>query len=778
MAFRNAPSAIAQALAGHAYDEPTPVQAAVLEEEAEGRDLLVSAQTGSGKTVAYGLAIAETLLDGAETLGRAGEPLALIIAPTRELAMQVQRELNWLYQYAGARVVACVGGMDPGKERRQLADGVHIVVGTPGRLRDHLERRALKVSALKAVVLDEADEMLDLGFREDLQFILETTPAERRTLLFSATLPKAIVSMAQNYQRDALRIQTVGEARGHADIEYRAIRIAYNKTEAAVVNLLRFIDPPSALVFCSTRQSVRHLEATLRERGFAAVALSGELSQSERNHALQALRDGRARVCVATDVAARGIDLPNLGLVIHADLPNDAEVLQHRSGRTGRAGRKGVSILLVPPSRRYRAEEMLARARTAYTWGDPPSAEDIRRLDLERLLESPLLTGAEEAANEDDLAMAAAVLGAHSPAAITAAFVKMYRAQLPAPEEIAVYDERRQGERTERSGRDGKKRKERSDREGPARHEHVQRERDHVQVDSRALREPREPSRPARGMVNGVWFKITVGRERNADPKWLLPEICRQGEITKADIGAIRVFDTETRFEVSPDVADRFTTLVATRKKGGVRIFLAPDAPPTDTAADAPTQLAQPAAQRERKSERSHERSSDQPYDPLAQREERAPKAYRPRDTEAGKKPPFKKRFGDKPRSDTPYDASAPDHKAPDHKARNDKARDFKVRDGKAHEGKPYAAQAHPPKPQGARPGGGRPYEGKAHDGRKSEGKPYAAQGHTGKPREDRPGGKPSGGKPHGGKPFGKPFGKPAHKGFGGKKPGKPKPRA
>src|ERR1700712_3139007 len=152
---------------------------AVVAQEAEGRDLLVSAQTGSGKTIAYGLAMAEELLDGADTMGPAGEPLALIIAPPRELAMQVQRELSWLYHYAGARVVACVGGMDPGAERRELARGVHIVVGTPGRLRDHLERRALKVSALKAVVLDEADEMLDMGFREDLQFILENAPTQR-----------------------------------------------------------------------------------------------------------------------------------------------------------------------------------------------------------------------------------------------------------------------------------------------------------------------------------------------------------------------------------------------------------------------------------------------------------------------------------------------------------------------------------------------------------------------------------------------------------------------
>ena len=259
-----------------------------------------------------------------------------------------------------------------------MQDGVHIVVGTPGRLRDHLERRALKVSALKVVVLDEADEMLDMGFREDLQFILETTPAARRTLLFSATLPKTIVTLAQHYQRDALRIKTLGATEGHADIEYRAIRIAAQQRRKRHRQSAALHGSAERAGVLRTRQAVRHLEAILRERGFAAVALSGELSQSERNHALQALRDGRARVCVATDVAARGLDLPNLGLVIHADLPNDAEVLQHRSGRTGRAGRKGVSILLVPNSRRRRAEEMLvARAgavhlgRTALRRGHP-----------------------------------------------------------------------------------------------------------------------------------------------------------------------------------------------------------------------------------------------------------------------------------------------------------------------------------------------------------------------------------------------------------------------
>ena len=190
------------ALAKRGYSELTPVQKAVLAPELRDADALVSAQTGSGKTVAFGLAIAPTLLDGKSRLPRAGSPLALAIAPTRELAMQVARELTWLYEEAGASIATCVGGMDASKERRNLAQGAHIVVGTPGRLRDHLERGALDLSALRVAVLDEADEMLDMGFREDLEEILDATPPQRRTLLFSATMPKPIVALAKRYQKD------------------------------------------------------------------------------------------------------------------------------------------------------------------------------------------------------------------------------------------------------------------------------------------------------------------------------------------------------------------------------------------------------------------------------------------------------------------------------------------------------------------------------------------------------------------------------------------------
>lgn len=546
------PQTLAQALAERGYSDLTAVQTAVLDPRAGQRDLLVSAQTGSGKTVAYGLAMAGTLLDQSTMLEPAGDPLALVVAPTRELALQVHAELSWLYAKAGGQVVSCVGGMDPRAEQRILGRGAHIVVGTPGRLRDHLERGALRTGDLKAVVLDEADEMLDLGFREDLEFILEATPQERRTLLFSATLPKDIIGMAKRYQRDAWRISLASGPRGHADIEHRVVRIAPNEIEHAVVNLLRYFESPTTMVFCNTREAVRHLQAILFERGFGVVALSGELSQNERNHALQALRDGRARVCVATDVAARGIDLPSLDLVIHAEMPRNAETMQHRSGRTGRAGRKGVSVLLVQLSRRRRAEMLLQSAGLKdVVWSGAPSAEDIATLDQERLLQHPLLTGEN---SEDDLTLARALLAERSPEDVAAALVRMYRAQLPAAEE--VFDPG----------------------PGTAPREPRHRERENNGRDSRAAdysdREPREPRpRHDNGFANGsVWFRLNIGRLKNADPRWLLPMICRHGKITKQEIGVIRIFERETKFEVNADVAERFIATAHQIERPEVRI--------------------------------------------------------------------------------------------------------------------------------------------------------------------------------------------------------------
>lgn len=565
---------LARALAERNYTQATPVQTAVLAESAVGRDLLVSAQTGSGKTVAYGLAVAKDLLAGTDRFDKAAKPNALVVAPTRELALQVQRELAWLYQYAGARVVSCVGGMDPRREQRELAAGAHIVVGTPGRLCDHLRRGSLDVSGLKAVVLDEADEMLDLGFREDLELILKTTPETRRTLLFSATLPRGIVALAKQFQKDAVRIDVDSGEGGHADIEYRAIRVVAHDVEHAVVNVLRFYEAPTAIVFCNTRNAVRHLEAALLERGFSVVALSGELTQNERTHALQSMRDGRVRICVATDVAARGIDLPKLSLVIHAELPNDPDTLQHRSGRTGRAGRKGVSVLLVPPARRRRTEIMLRQANIDAVWAAAPQADEIRKLDQERLLQDSVFT---EESTEDDLTLARALLAERSPEDIAAALARLYRARLPSPEDVIDPGQGRDFGRER--GRD-----DRGERRGP-------RERDGTGA------APGERTGFRRPMEGGsVWFRANIGRRKNAEARWLLPMLCRRGGIDKSAIGAIKIYESITEFEISAKTAEQFAAKVtAPDKEENIVIEALPNGPqslkgaaPAERHADAP----------------------------------------------------------------------------------------------------------------------------------------------------------------------------------------------
>ncbi|MBT4219009.1 MAG: DEAD/DEAH box helicase, partial [Rhodospirillaceae bacterium] len=290
--FEGVVPALAQALNKRGYSVLTPVQQAVLAPELKAADTLVSAQTGSGKTVAFGIAVASDLLGDADRFPHTKAPLALVVAPTRELALQVKRELEWLYEMTGASVVSCVGGMDMRDERRALGRGAHIVVGTPGRLRDHIERGSFNTTGLKAVVLDEADEMLDMGFRDDLEYILDAAPEDRRTLMFSATVPKSIEAMAKRYQRNAIRVATMSDKKQHLDIEYRALTVAPNDRENAIVNVLRYFEAKNALVFCATRATVNHMTSRFNNRGLSVVALSGELSQNERTHALQAMRDG------------------------------------------------------------------------------------------------------------------------------------------------------------------------------------------------------------------------------------------------------------------------------------------------------------------------------------------------------------------------------------------------------------------------------------------------------------------------------------------------------
>jgi ATP-dependent RNA helicase DeaD len=622
---------LAKALSKRGYETLTPVQQAVLAPEMVGADALVSAQTGSGKTVAFGIAMAETLLEGAERFERAPAPLALAVAPTRELALQVKRELEWLYEMTGASVVSCVGGMDMRTERWALDRGAHIVVGTPGRLKDHIERGSLDMSRMKVIVLDEADEMLDLGFREDLEFILQSAPSERRTLMFSATVPRTIAALAKRYQRDAVRIATAGEQRQHGDIEYRALTVAPRDRENAIINVLRHVDATSAIVFCGTRATVNHLTSRFTNRGISVVALSGELSQSARTHALQSLRDGRARVCIATDVAARGIDLPNLELVIHADIPKNPESLLHRSGRTGRAGRKGVSTLIVPYPRRRHVERLLSEARIDATWGKPPTADEILALDRQRILEDADLGGE---TTEEERAFAAELLSRHGADTVAVAFLRKQMAGLAAPEELtegAAGGERHQPyERDDRSNRsDRGQRGDRGDRSNRA---------------ERGERGPREEKRKRRDdFEGGVWLRLSVGRNHSAEARWLLPMLCRAGDITKTDVGAIKIHDTETHVELHPNAVDKFLETVGpTRKVEKTitvdRIAGTPEAPTPQPRAPQP---------RTPNAEALREPRADAPREPRAEAPQK-PRAETPRtpraEAEPGARPLIRRR--------------------------------------------------------------------------------------------------------------------------------------
>jgi len=506
--------ALADALAKKGYSSLTPVQDAVLEPELVAQDLLVSAQTGSGKTVAFGLAMAPTILEDAGAFMRADAPLALAIAPTRELALQVKRELDWLYREAGAKTASCVGGMDMRDERRILARGVHIVVGTPGRLVDHIKRGSLDMNHLKAIILDEADEMLNMGFREELETILGRAPEERRTLMFSATVPKAIVGLTKKYQRDAVRVHTAAEAKQHLDIEYRAMTVGNSDKENAIINVLRYYNAKNAIVFGDTRVAVNRMTQRFNNRGFSVVALSGELSQKERTNALQALRDGRAQVCIATDVAARGLDLPDLELVIHSDVPKNRESLLHRSGRTGRAGRKGVSAIIITPNRRRNAERLLRDAKITAEWSGPPSAEDIIARDNERLFADMAL---DSEVTDEERTMVTKLLKAHSPEHIATAFLRQYRAGQSAPEELthSAYD---------------------------------------PSVEDRGARKGRSRN----DFSGGVWFSLNLGRKQKAEPKWIMPMLMKSGGLKKPEIGAIKITETQTFIEVAPDGVERF----------------------------------------------------------------------------------------------------------------------------------------------------------------------------------------------------------------------------
>ncbi|HEY0708575.1 MAG TPA: DEAD/DEAH box helicase, partial [Polyangia bacterium] len=559
------------------------------------------------KTVAFGTLIAETLLgprrEGAPERPR-GAPRALVVAPTRELANQVSQELTWLLAPAKLTLGAFTGGTSVPGDLRRLRMGIDIAVGTPGRLVDLEKRGALDLSAIESLVLDEADEMLDLGFREALEHLLGVAPKERRTLLFSATMPSDINRMAATYMREPMRVdaRAKGMSTAHADIEYFAHLVRPQDRLAAVVNVL-LGNPGKAIVFCRTREGVGELHQRLVDHGFRAAAISGDRAQGERDRALGALRSGRARILVATNVAARGLDLPDVELVLHADLPENAESLTHRSGRTGRAGRKGKSVVIADMRERRKAERLLGSARTQARWTSPPTAHDVRRALIDglrsELLESVSgeLEGDDESQSdnitgddartesETNLARESAV-GASDKAArsktrvvqsggggllpeeaaeladrlraalpdrvLIASLLGRELARLPAPMPLQPINpsQRPEAPRLTTNVRAGRERADRNEPSGPTGDGGVYGTRG---------------TYGRSGWNEAVLFRVNLGASANAEPGWLLPLICRRGGVTRREVGAIRVGATSSTFEISAEAAADFAAAAAER---------------------------------------------------------------------------------------------------------------------------------------------------------------------------------------------------------------------
>ncbi len=351
------------------YREMTPIQAMTLPAMLAGRDVLGQAATGTGKTAAFGLALLSRITP------RGAAPGALVLCPTRELAAQVADELRRLARpLPHTRVLTLSGGSSIQRERASLEHGVDVIVGTPGRVLDHLQRERLDLSGIRTLVLDEADRMLEMGFVETVGAIARAVPAEHQTLLFSATFPDAVRALSTTYQRDALHVEVPAE-----DVAANISQLVYDVDRGdripALIRILGHHRPDSAIIFCNHRETCDEVAAALAKSGFAAVALHGGMEQHDRNTVLLLLRNGSLRVVVATDVAARGLDIDDLGAVINYDLPREPDVFVHRIGRTARAGRSGVAISLAHPSDGRLLDELRQGPLAGVAMSRIPSAE-------------------------------------------------------------------------------------------------------------------------------------------------------------------------------------------------------------------------------------------------------------------------------------------------------------------------------------------------------------------------------------------------------------------
>jgi len=370
------------ALSGLGYEEPTPIQREAIPAILAGRDLLGQAATGTGKTAAFALPILARMTPDR----REHDPVALILVPTRELAVQVSEAIHRYGRELGARVLPIYGGQPIVRQLRSLERGVDVVVATPGRALDHIARKTLRLDRLETVVLDEADEMLDMGFAEDIESILTETPATRQTVLFSATLPARIDKIARKHLTDPARIYMGRESAGEGEaplVKQSAYVVSRAHKPAALGRVLDIEAPTAALVFCRTRAEVDQLAESLNGRGYRAEAMHGGMDQAQRDRVMGRLRSGTADLIVATDVAARGLDIEQLTHVINYDVPSDPESYIHRIGRVGRAGREGVAVTLAEPREHRMLKAIERMTKQPITVEKVPTVADLRARQLE-----------------------------------------------------------------------------------------------------------------------------------------------------------------------------------------------------------------------------------------------------------------------------------------------------------------------------------------------------------------------------------------------------------
>ncbi|MDR2966360.1 MAG: DEAD/DEAH box helicase [Methanobacteriaceae archaeon] len=364
------------------FEEPTPIQSLAIPETLKGKDIIGQAQTGTGKTVAFGIPLLEKIYIKDKS------PQAIIICPTRELSIQVAEELGKLSSFIkGLHILPVYGGQPIGRQIRALKKGVHIIIGTPGRLIDHIQRKTLDLSGIETVVLDEADEMLDMGFREDIEKILKFTPKNRQTLLFSATMPNAIKKLTHMYQKNPKHLKIAQHIMTAPEIEQFYFETREKMKLETLSNILDIYDINLALVFCNTKRKVDRLTRDLKSRGYSADGIHGDMRQGIRDKVMGKFRKGKIEILVATDVAARGIDVPDVEAVFNYNVPSNNEYYVHRIGRTGRAGKTGYAFTFVAGKEIYRLREIQKFTKSKIKQQKIPSIRDIEKIKSNLVLD-------------------------------------------------------------------------------------------------------------------------------------------------------------------------------------------------------------------------------------------------------------------------------------------------------------------------------------------------------------------------------------------------------